>query len=131
MHGAREYEFTSLGPFVSCGDTDFLRRTLTSYGYRPDGLDEALQRRLLTYALLHRYSSLDWYLTRLPAPKKPTVDALATCWWALRWPTRRVESRPPDAKTRAQPIGHGSSLMGSETRFHRRTGRSPMRLDRL
>jgi hygromycin-B 7''-O-kinase len=83
MRGAREYEFASLGLFVSCGDAGFLRRTLTAYGYRPDDLDEPLQRRLLAYALLHRYSSLAWYLTRLPAPKKPTLDALAICWWAL------------------------------------------------
>lgn len=45
-------------------------------------MDEELSRRLLAYALLHRYSSLAWYLTRLPAPPRPTLDSLATHWWA-------------------------------------------------
>lgn len=45
-----------------------LRRLLTAFGYRDDQLDSALQRRLLAYALLHRYSNLPRYLQLLPAP---------------------------------------------------------------
>ncbi|WP_283136124.1 aminoglycoside phosphotransferase family protein [Rhizohabitans arisaemae] len=83
MLGAREYEFVAVGLFVSCGEGNLLRRLMIAYGYDPTDLDEALQRRLLAYTLLHRYSSLDWYLTRLPAPPDPTLGSLAACWWAL------------------------------------------------
>jgi hypothetical protein len=46
-------------------------------GYHPDQLDDAPPRRLLAYALLHRYSDLRWYLDLLPPPPVPTPDALA------------------------------------------------------
>jgi hygromycin-B 7''-O-kinase len=81
MMGAREYEFASVGLFVSRGDARFLRRVLVAYG-RPAGrLDGELRRRLLAYTLLHRYSDLPWYLEELPAPPAATLDALAACWW--------------------------------------------------
>jgi hygromycin-B 7''-O-kinase len=80
MMGEREYEFVAAGLFVARGDARFLRRLLTAYGHRLDG---ALPRRLLAYALLHRYSDLPWYLEEMPAPPEPTLDALAACWWAL------------------------------------------------
>jgi hygromycin-B 7''-O-kinase len=84
MRGAREYEFAAVGLFVSRGDAGFLRRLLIAYGYAPAQLDDALPRRLLAYALLHRYSDLRWYLQQLPSPPSPTLDALAACWWGLR-----------------------------------------------
>jgi hygromycin-B 7''-O-kinase len=83
MMGAREYEFASAGLFVSRGDARFLRRLLTAYGYPGDRLDQALQRRLLAYTLLHRYSDLPWYLEELPAPSARTLDALAAHWWSV------------------------------------------------
>jgi hygromycin-B 7''-O-kinase len=45
---------------------------------------DALPRRLLAYALLHRYSDLPWWLAQLPPPPAPTLDALAAHWWRLR-----------------------------------------------
>jgi hygromycin-B 7''-O-kinase len=84
MRGASEYEFAAVGLFVSRGDAGFLRRLLIAYGYAPAQLDDALPRRLLAYALLHRYSDLRWYLQQLPSPPSPTLDALAACWWGLR-----------------------------------------------
>jgi hygromycin-B 7''-O-kinase len=83
MVGAPEYDFSSLGLFVSCGDAGFLRRTLLAYGYAPHALDEALSCRLMAYTLLHRYSNLRWYLERLPAPGATSLEQLATRWWAL------------------------------------------------
>jgi hygromycin-B 7''-O-kinase len=83
MVGAPEYDFSSLGLFVSCGDARFLRRTLLAYGYAPHALDEALSCRLMAYTLLHRYSNLRWYLERLPAPGDTSLEQLATRWWAL------------------------------------------------
>jgi hygromycin-B 7''-O-kinase len=64
-------------------DARFLRHLLTAYGYPPDRLDRELQRRLLAYTLLHRYSDLAWYLEELPAPPVATLDALAAHWWSL------------------------------------------------
>jgi hygromycin-B 7''-O-kinase len=84
MQGASEYEFAAVGLFVSRGDAGFLRRLLIAYGYRPGQLDDALPRRLLAYALLHRYSDLPWWLEQLPPPPVPTLDALAAHWWRLR-----------------------------------------------
>ncbi len=84
MMGAAEYEFAAVGLFVSRGDARFLRRTLTAYGLPCDRLDEGLGRRLLAYALLHRYSDLSWYLEELPAPPEPTLEALAAHWWRVR-----------------------------------------------
>ena len=78
-----EYDFSSFGLFVSCGDARFLRRALLAYGYAPHALDEALSQRLMAYTLLHRYSNLRWYLERLPAPGATTLEQLAVRWWAL------------------------------------------------
>jgi len=83
MVGAPEYDLASFGLFVSCGDGCFLRRALRAYGYAEGALDGALPRRLMAYALLHRYSNLRWYLDRLPAPGATSLDALAARWWAL------------------------------------------------
>lgn len=83
MTGAREYEFALAGVYVSAGDPLVLRRLLTAYGYRDDELDGGLQRRLLAYALLHRYSNLPKYLRILPLPRAQTLGALAERWWRL------------------------------------------------
>lgn len=87
MRGAPEYEFASVGLFFSCGDARILRRVLRAYGYSPEALDRDLERRLLAYALLHRYSNLGWYLERLPADHGlTTLDELATYWFGVQEP---------------------------------------------
>ncbi len=83
MAGAAEYELASVGVFVSCGHGPSLRTLLRAYGYRDDELDERLARRLLAYAIVHRYSNLRWYLERLPALEMPTLDALARRGWGV------------------------------------------------
>jgi hygromycin-B 7''-O-kinase len=84
MIGAREYEFASVGIFVSCGDRALLRRLLRAYGYRSDELDLGLQRRFMAHALLHRFSNLRWYLERVPPHAGDrTLDDLAARWWAV------------------------------------------------
>jgi hygromycin-B 7''-O-kinase len=82
MRGAREYDFVGVGVFVARGDARFLARTLSAYGYRPEQLGPGLRRRLLAWAILHRYSSLQAWMRRLPAPAAPTLHALADCWFA-------------------------------------------------
>ncbi len=84
MHGAPEYELASVGVFVSCGDPRLLGTLLRAYGYRDDELDEAFARRMLGYAIVHRYSNLRWYLERLPPLASPTLAALALCGWGAR-----------------------------------------------
>ena|SRR5438093_5146014 len=81
MRGAREYEFASVGVFVSQGDSRFLRRVLIAYGYGKDELGRDLSRRLMAWGLLHRYSNLVAWLRRLPRPSRPTLDALADRWF--------------------------------------------------
>ena len=81
MRGCSEYEFASVGVFVSQGDSRFLRRVLRAYGYPASELDADLSRRLLAWALLHRYSNLASWLRRLPEASRPTLDALAERWF--------------------------------------------------
>jgi hygromycin-B 7''-O-kinase len=83
MRGAREYEFASIGLFVSCGDGRALRRILRAYGVADAELDAALSCRLMAQALLHRYSNLRWYLERLPLPGASRLEQLARHWWCL------------------------------------------------
>src|SRR5437867_1246774 len=68
MVGAPEYELASVGVFFSAGDPTLLRTLLLAYGLGEDELSPNLSRRALAYALLHRYSNLSWYLTRVPPP---------------------------------------------------------------
>ncbi|SFO96745.1 hygromycin-B 7''-O-kinase [Amycolatopsis arida] len=84
MPGAPEYEFAAVGLFFSRGDAAVLREVLRAYGYLDADLDEALSRRLLAYTLLHRYANLSWYLRELPAPREPTLNALATTWFGVQ-----------------------------------------------
>jgi hypothetical protein len=68
-----------------------LRRLLTACGYRDDQLDSALQRGLLAYALLHRYSNLARYLQLCPHPYERRLDALAERCWRFELPGRRTQ----------------------------------------
>jgi len=80
--GAADYEFASVGVFATCGEPGLLRRLLLAYGMPSGAIDDALSRRFLAYALLHRYSNLPWYLRRLPPPPGvASLDALALHWW--------------------------------------------------
>ncbi len=81
MCGARDYEFGSVGLFVTGGDRRLLHRLLRAYGHPAVGVDSALPMRLLAMALLHRYGHLRWYLQRLPAPGATTLEALASQWF--------------------------------------------------
>lgn len=85
MLGDPDYEFASVGIFVSCGDAGLLRRLLLAYGRSAAELDgDALACRPMAHALLHRYGNLRWYLERLPAPEATTLEDLARAWWSAR-----------------------------------------------
>lgn len=96
MVGAPEYELASVGLFLTCGSGPALRALLLAYGYDAPELGLELQRRLLAYALLHRYSNLRWYLERLPpGDGVSTLDALAARWWAVGDEPELGAPRPP------------------------------------
>jgi len=82
MVGVAEYDLASFGLFVSAGDARFLGRALRAYG-RGDAIDDPeFPRRVLAYAILHRYSNLRWYLERLPPGSHCTdLDSLAVHWF--------------------------------------------------
>jgi hygromycin-B 7''-O-kinase len=83
MIGEPDYEFASIGLFVSCGDAQLLRGILLASGRPSATLDAALPMRLMAQALLHRYSHLGWYQQRLPLPQASTLEQLAQHWWAI------------------------------------------------
>ena len=58
-----------------------MRRVLEVSGL---AIDAGLPRRLLGYALLHRYSNLRWYLERMPPGRGvDSFDRLAAQWFAV------------------------------------------------
>ncbi len=79
-----EYEFASVGLFVSQGNSQLLRSFLLAYGYEESELDIELSKRLLVYSLLHRYANLSWYLEIMP-PKtgEESLENLAKRWFSL------------------------------------------------
>ena len=79
MVGAPEYEMASVGIFVTCAEPGLLRVLLDAYG---SVVDDELPLRIMAYALLHRYSSLRWYLERLPVPDEVgDFESLARRWF--------------------------------------------------
>jgi hygromycin-B 7''-O-kinase len=79
VRGAPEYDFVGPAVFLADGDARFYGRLLRAYGIEPD---RELRHRLMAWTLLHFYSNLDAYLSRLPAPAEPTFPALANRWFA-------------------------------------------------
>ncbi|HYW08739.1 MAG TPA: aminoglycoside 3'-phosphotransferase/choline kinase family protein [Longimicrobium sp.] len=83
MLGAPEYEFGSVGIFLSGGEPTLFRAFLRAYGYAEAELTPELQRRTLACTLLHRYSNLKWYLETVPPKAATTLEALAAEWFAF------------------------------------------------
>lgn len=79
MVGLREYEFASVGLFITQGNVRLLRAFMSGYGHQ---IDSELHRRLMGFALLHRYSNLSWYLQFMP--NKDTIEELAESWFGTR-----------------------------------------------
>lgn len=80
MVGEREYDFGSAGLFLSSGDAEALKAFFEGYG-NVDAVNEGFRRRILAYALLHKYSNLKWYLEFMP--DGATLEELAAKWWAI------------------------------------------------
>ena len=79
MIGAPEYELAAIGIFLTCAEPGLLRALLEAHG---TPVDDELPFRIMAYALLHRYSNLQWYLERLPAPDTAgDLESLARRWF--------------------------------------------------
>ncbi|HEY6572473.1 MAG TPA: aminoglycoside 3'-phosphotransferase/choline kinase family protein [Candidatus Eisenbacteria bacterium] len=79
MLGAPEYELASAGVFLAGAEPGLLRALLEGIGA---DVDDELPVRIMAYALLHRYSSLRWYLDRLPArAAEGDLESLAREWF--------------------------------------------------
>lgn len=78
MLGAPEYDLVSIAVFVAQGDARVLRTALAAYGHRAEEIDHGLQRRLLAWTLLHRYSHVGFFLRQVPGTHDPaSLDELA------------------------------------------------------
>jgi len=79
MIGAPEYEFASVGIFLTCAEPGLLRALLDFYGAE---YDDEFAQRTMAYALFHRYSNLHWYLERRGAPDGVgDLEQLARRWF--------------------------------------------------
>jgi hygromycin-B 7''-O-kinase len=84
MVGHPEYELASVGTMVARGDLSLLRAYLLGYGYRESDLTPELGKRMMAYALLHRYSNLAWYMELMPmSDALATLDDLERAWWSF------------------------------------------------
>jgi hygromycin-B 7''-O-kinase len=76
MVGVPEYEMASVGLFIAQGRPELFGAFLAGYGQR---IDANFHRRIMGYALVHRYSNLSWYLQFMP--HGGSVEALAEKWF--------------------------------------------------
>ncbi|WP_432493924.1 phosphotransferase [Kineococcus auxinigenes] len=82
MRGSHEYELVAVAVFMAEGDPAVLREGLIAYGFETEQLDDDLSRRLLAWTLLHRFGNAAAFFDLLPAPPRPTLEALATSWFS-------------------------------------------------
>lgn len=79
--GAPEYDFASVGLFVTGGESLVLRAFFSGYGNLELAQQKKFRRRIMAYTLLHRYSNLNWYLQFMP--KADRLEKLADLWWGV------------------------------------------------
>lgn len=82
MIGDPAYDLASVGIFLCGAEPGLFPAFLAGYGPHARDLTADLQRRVLAYALLHRYSNLRWYLETVP-PRARTLEEVAEEWWPL------------------------------------------------
>ena len=77
--GNPEYDFASVGLFVTMDETYLFKSFLEGYGF--DFADTELSERVMVYAALHRYSNLNWYLSFMP--QGDSFEQLSKKWFSL------------------------------------------------
>jgi hygromycin-B 7''-O-kinase len=80
--GHPEYDLKAPAIFIAQSDKAVWREFLLGYGYRPEEVPD-LSRRLMAYALLHRFARLPHYFELMPAPDARTLDDLADAWFGI------------------------------------------------
>lgn len=80
MMGAPEYDFAAVGIFLSSGNPNALRSFFSGYG-NLESVGRKFKRRIMAYALLHKYSNLKWYLEFMR--QADSLEELAEEWWAV------------------------------------------------
>ena len=78
--GAAEYDFASVGVFLTSGNKQALRAFFEGYRILELASTKNFKRRVMAYTLLHQYSNLKWYLEFMPVAD--TLDELSELWWA-------------------------------------------------
>ncbi|MFD4640676.1 phosphotransferase family protein [Lentzea sp. NPDC058436] len=73
MRGAFEYDFASVGVFVTKGDPRCWKALVDAYGRVPR------PERVMAYALLHVYSNMPWYMREMPGGD--SFGELAARWF--------------------------------------------------
>ncbi|MBE4906457.1 aminoglycoside 3'-phosphotransferase/choline kinase family protein [Bacillus luteolus] len=61
-------EYDLLGPilFMFNGNKELTTSFLLSYGFREEELTDSFRKKLMTYTLLHRFSNIEYYISRNP-----------------------------------------------------------------
>ncbi len=80
MVGDADYDFASVGVFLSSADRPMLRSFFEGYGELDRASSVEIRRRVMAFTLLHKYSNLTWYLKFMPSAN--SFEALADLWWA-------------------------------------------------
>jgi len=76
MVAVPEYDFCSVGLFISAGEKGLFRYFLKCYGY--DGKSEGIMRMLL----LHRYSNMKRFISTIPvAVESDSIENLCRYWY--------------------------------------------------
>ena len=78
--GDPDLELPAVGLFIARGDRSLYRRFLAVLGRA------VAPERALVHALLHRYSTLAWYLREVPAGGARSLEELAHVWFGEATP---------------------------------------------
>jgi hygromycin-B 7''-O-kinase len=67
-----DHEYDLLGPilFMFNGDKEITSSFLISYGYKEEELSNQLRKKLMIYTILHRFSNINYYISRNPLASK-------------------------------------------------------------
>jgi hygromycin-B 7''-O-kinase len=63
-----DHEYDLLGPilFMFNGNQELTYSFLISYGFLEEELNDSLRKKLMIYTILHRFSNLNYYISKNP-----------------------------------------------------------------
>lgn len=78
MAAVPDYEMCSVGIFLTAGEPELFRRFAETLGYRGNSMD------VMRMLLLHRYSNMKWFISRLPDKlRTASLEDMAAFWFEL------------------------------------------------